>query len=944
MTNSPSRRPTQEPSDNPSPRPTNPTSTPSFSPTTLTKAPFTDHPTISSPPTPAPMIDADDMRHSYFCGKDWADVTEHCHQPCISGQDTDCPDDMNCIAFTSCRPKTPPPTNKPATESPSPPPVLSPPTISPVTDTPSRNPIRSTLSPTEVVTQDYNTEEVTIPDESPTFPPITMKPIAAEPVWDEPKLTFQPSKRPTTPPQTALPPSSKASIPAPSPELIASVGSILVAASSSISNNVLVRTDMMTMQELPSQMYQFNGFINALGIISKGDMGSNYFYLGSNPEQPNYGLANVALFLAQAAVESVQYDVCDDISWEMDVFGRYPIANSCGQGKSLGGNSYEDSNPCSADEAYMACNVDVEMKAVAKTHGIFSGAPPPLECFPSTPTEPFTGAWNPADSCIEDGCNAYTGQTMGRVDPQSIPTANSFGTKSVEGCCWWGRGPYPRGASGTCMIGQLNYYLGKRALDEDRSSARYEVDFCKDPSAICRGYYPDDETNSEIRWLMGLLYWMNKVQTYNRNDWSYMIKLHEFVDGGFRDGQFLTAVSGIITKGRHDSTPILPAERKERFDKIMDYFKRAQSGTLDDDDGGEEEEISMATTKPTPLPSSTRKPTLPPVEQQTNPPSSQSPSDHPTQEQAAKEVVDTRAPVVPLPLIELLPIEEDGTVSTSEAAAEEEENHSLTPTELAQRLNFENNYCATSAEEAEAKCATTLRTCNFDDDPCTFGLACFGNVACQIKWSDEFDSVTTDEESSPDNEASPLEEVSDSPSGPVSCNGICLRPLSANECLAGGDVISILPDCFTSSIGEMCQTEDSECINDEVTGYKTSCPGGRHAFMHVIEDLCDVISTEVPSTDSSLEPTPSPSTNTTSSSSESHTNVTNLNDTIITNPQDNKSSAKDNGEFSWTPDDYEDDRPGAWWILNDSNGSSNQCLVSITMIFLTMASYYIYIE
>jgi len=113
--------------------------------------------------------------------------------------------------------------------------------------------------------------------------------------------------------------------------------------------------------------------------------------------------------------------------------------------------------------------------------------------------------------------------------------------------------------------------------------------------------------------------------------------------------------------------------------------------------------------------------------------------------------------------------------------------------------------------------------------------------------------------------------------------------------------------------------------------------------MHVIEEFCGVLSTEVPSTNSSLEPTSSPSTNTTSSSSESRTNVTNLNDTNISNPQDDSSSAEDSGEFSWTPDDYEDDRPGAWWILNDSNSGSNQCSTSIIMLFLTMTSYYTFI-
>ncbi len=41
------------------------------------------------------------------------------------------------------------------------------------------------------------------------------------------------------------------------------------------------------------------------------------------------------------------------------------------------------------------------------------------------------------------------------------------------------------------------------------------VDFCNDSSLICRGHYGDDETNAEIRWLVGMLYWVNKIQSYS---------------------------------------------------------------------------------------------------------------------------------------------------------------------------------------------------------------------------------------------------------------------------------------------------------------------------------------------------------------------------------------------------------------------------------------------
>ena len=120
---------------------------------------------------------------------------------------------------------------------------------------------------------------------------------------------------------------------------MARIGSILAAAESGMSNDVLLSIDASTMEaSRPTTLYQYGGFVNALGVLSKGDMGSTYFYLGPDDDRrgPNYGLANVAVFLAQAAVETIQFDICDEISWEKNVFGKYAIANSCGQGHFVG--------------------------------------------------------------------------------------------------------------------------------------------------------------------------------------------------------------------------------------------------------------------------------------------------------------------------------------------------------------------------------------------------------------------------------------------------------------------------------------------------------------------------------------------------------------------------------------------------------------------------------
>ena len=54
-------------------------------------------------------------------------------------------------------------------------------------------------------------------------------------------------------------------------------------------------------------------------------MGKSYFYLGPNDNTdrgPDIGLANVALFLAQAVVETIQFDVCDDITLRREPEGH----------------------------------------------------------------------------------------------------------------------------------------------------------------------------------------------------------------------------------------------------------------------------------------------------------------------------------------------------------------------------------------------------------------------------------------------------------------------------------------------------------------------------------------------------------------------------------------------------------------------------------------------
>jgi hypothetical protein len=822
MTIAPTRAPTMHPTNTPKP-----TNAPTPPPPTVSPSP-TESPTLPVQPTSTPstagptqeVIPADDIRHSFWCGRDWADVTKNCFEPCTSGQDTECSDStMKCIAFTSCRPApkpTEPPTKEPTqpttpqpslhpteqlttlnSEAPVNDPILTDVNEAPISSAPSSKPISyfATNEPTTIASFaiDENTS-----DEVYTSPPTNHL---------SPFLTSKPTLK-SSEFQTNSPTAKKVSLvtldQAPPASLIARIGSILVSAKADINEKVLLSKDSSTGKEIPTQRYLFGGFINALGVVSKGHLGSSYFYLGQSDDPSaapnvNYGLVNVALLISQAAVESVKFDVCDEVSWEKDIFGRYPLANSCGQGRSSGVShaSYDATNQCTDEESSVACPVDPAMTAFAETMVTWEGAPPPLECFPAT-DDKGTGAWDSTLSCTAEGCSHYDGQVKGSIDPNSIPSSNSFGRNNVEGCCWWGRGAFPRGSAGTCMIGKLNYYLGKRAHDEGRSSARYEeVDFCKDPSVICRGYYDDSEKNAEIRWMMGILYWIRNVQTYNKDGFSFMERLHKFVDSGLSDPpDFFEDVSRIVSRGFHLKScgnVILGEERKRAFDDVILYLN-AQAGPSS----------TQQTLSPTNIPSmkepiSTSKPTTRPTTQ--TPTSSPNiPTTPPTLSVSSKSDSTLNPTASPV------------TAKPPEYTSDEVTN--LSEEELKNRMNNSNNYCATSLEEVESKCATTLRTCNFGQPLCSIGQACFGNIVCSA--AAQFIAKT--------------EETSS-----IKCGDTCLRPLTSQECESGNKIGAFmsLSSCSNVRVGEFCESK-GECGDTVNVG---NCPGGQNVFMRV--DVCN---------------------------------------------------------------------------------------------------------
>jgi len=144
------------------------------------------------------------------------------------------------------------------------------------------------------------------------------------------------------------------------------------------------------------------------------------------------------------------------------------------------------------------------------------------------------GAWKECDGGCENG--ALPGLLVGgeaRTD--------------VEGCCWWGRGAIQ--TTGVCNFGKLNYFAGKKAAERGKQALFPDVDFCKNPGAICSPEYPS------LRWFSGLFYWLNDVQPYDVRGASYADALAAWVDNGAdpTDYSLVDMASGIVNRGCHDA-------------------------------------------------------------------------------------------------------------------------------------------------------------------------------------------------------------------------------------------------------------------------------------------------------------------------------------------------------------------------------------------------------
>jgi hypothetical protein len=94
-----------------------------------------------------------------------------------------------------------------------------------------------------------------------------------------------------------------------------------------------------------------------------------------------------------------------------------------------------------------------------------------------------------------------------------------------------------------------------------------DINFCEQPDAIC-----SSEEHKELKWIAGMFYWVESLQSYNVGGWNYIDELHKFVDNGMSGNSFIDAVSGIVNRGCHDP-PCATGDVDGKADRSNNFYK-----------------------------------------------------------------------------------------------------------------------------------------------------------------------------------------------------------------------------------------------------------------------------------------------------------------------------------------------------------------------------------
>ena len=282
------------------------------------------------------------------------------------------------------------------------------------------------------------------------------------------------------------------------------------------------------------------------------------FFLGHANCRDNgwhVGLANVAAFLSQSMTLAIIDDACEELNTER-IFdswienwneGVFPISNACGQ-RRVDNNSYQSENGF-CQEIY-ACDVDPDMEVRAEPNHYLTtqqktAFPPPMQCYPRTVGEPYTGYFDP-----RGGGSIEVSKT------RAIP--NSRGRTDVEGCCWWGRGALH--TRGTCSMGKFNFFFGSKAAQDGRSARYPNVNFCTDPEMVCSA---DSPKSREMRWVLAMFEWVDRVQNHNihgNHGWDYTERTVHFLENfsksdfiDMEDTHYIDEVGSVLDQGCPDA-------------------------------------------------------------------------------------------------------------------------------------------------------------------------------------------------------------------------------------------------------------------------------------------------------------------------------------------------------------------------------------------------------
>ena len=159
----------------------------------------------------------------------------------------------------------------------------------------------------------------------------------------------------------------------------------------------------------------------------------------------------------------------------------------------------------------------------------------------------------------------------------------------------------PNESGCVCILGMLNHLIGVQAgsSEGNNSHSVYSgVDFCETDllQSICSRRL---EYGKELRWIAAMAHWVYFVQPYDGNDWSYAKRLHDFVNGGMIDRDFVDRVGELSVLGDQATMDSSTENRlnKKFFHSFFKVMRKLSEGMT------KAVNLETAAARPTNLPS-----------------------------------------------------------------------------------------------------------------------------------------------------------------------------------------------------------------------------------------------------------------------------------------------------------------------------------------------------